>query len=149
MSLQFTIILRSYLFPARAEAVQFGLELQQKQFFHHVTFDHEFSDANLFYRLLGDGYTRALNAQLSFACIPRPGELKRSSTTARLKCTKCLKLHNIIVAQFDSCDGSVWFLCTTVTLTFLCVAVEVAEDLRRYIVEIYDDFLSADGTVSY
>ncbi len=30
----------------------------------------------------------------------------------------------------------------------LCVAVEVAEDLRRYIVEIFDDFLSSDGTVS-
>ncbi len=61
---------------AREEAVKFGLELQQKQFFHHVTFDHEFKDNLLFYRLLGDGYTRALNAQLSFACIPRPGMLK-------------------------------------------------------------------------
>ncbi len=61
---------------AREEAVKFGLELQQKQFFHHVTFDHEFKDNSLFYRLLGDGYTRALNAQLSFACIPRPGMLK-------------------------------------------------------------------------
>ncbi|XP_064382280.1 uncharacterized protein LOC135331148 [Halichondria panicea] len=81
---------------SREEAVKFGLELQQKQFFHHVTFDHEFKDNSLFYRLLGDGYTRALNAQLSFACIPRP-------------------------------------------------AVDVAKDLRRYIVEIYDDFLTADG----
>ena len=62
-----------FFFLAREEAVKFGLELQEKQFFHHVTFDHEFKDANLFYRLLGDGFTRALNAQLSFACIPRPG----------------------------------------------------------------------------
>lgn len=38
-----------------------------------MTFDHEFKDEKLFYRLLGDGYSRALNAQLSYACIPRPG----------------------------------------------------------------------------
>ncbi len=48
----------------------------------------------------------------------------------------------------------VWsiLLCCSVTQilpVFPCVAVEVAEDLRRYIVEIYDDFLSVDGTVSY
>ena len=40
-----------------------------------MTFDHEFKDEKLFYRLLGDGYSRALNAQLSYACIPRPGKL--------------------------------------------------------------------------
>ena len=33
----------------------------------------------------------------------------------------------------------------------LCLfpAIEVAEDLRRYILEIYDDFLSPDGTVRW
>ena len=39
-----------------------------------MTFDHEFKDEILFYRLLGDGHMKALNAQLSHACIPRPGE---------------------------------------------------------------------------
>lgn len=58
---------------ARAEAVGLGNELFKHHFFHHVTFDHEFKDEKLFYRLLGDGYSRALNAQLSYACIPRPG----------------------------------------------------------------------------
>ena len=38
-----------------------------------MTFDHEFKDERLFYRLLGDGHARALNAKLSYACIPRPG----------------------------------------------------------------------------
>ncbi len=30
---------------------------------------------------------------------------------------------------------------------FVHAAVDVAKDLRRYIVEIYDDFLTADGAV--
>ena len=60
-------------FLARAEAVDLGNQLYRHHFFHHVTFDHEFKDEKLFYRLLGDGYARALNAQLSYACIPRPG----------------------------------------------------------------------------
>lgn len=64
-------------FIARSEAVVLGNELYKRHFFHHVTFDHEFKDEKLFYRLLGDGYTRALNAQLSYACIPRPGKKKQ------------------------------------------------------------------------
>lgn len=59
--------------PARSEAVKLGLELQRRHFIHHVTFDHVFKDEWLFYRLLGDGYARALNAKLSYACVPRPG----------------------------------------------------------------------------
>jgi glutaredoxin len=82
--------------PSREEAVKQGLELQAKHFIHHVTFDHEFKDEWLFFRLLGDGHLKALNAKLSYACIPRP-------------------------------------------------ATEVAEDLRRYILEIHADFLSEDG----
>ena len=68
--------MRCYVFfsIARAEAVELGNELFKHHFFHHVTFDHEFKDEKLFYRLLSDGYARALNAQLSYACIPRPGE---------------------------------------------------------------------------
>lgn len=31
----------------------------------------------------------------------------------------------------------------------LFLAIEVAEDLRKYILEIYGDFLSADGFVSF
>lgn len=62
-----------YCYLAREEAVSLGSELLKQFFFHHVTFDHEFKDENLFYRLLGDGYSRALNAKLSYACIPRPG----------------------------------------------------------------------------
>ncbi|CAI8006754.1 Glutaredoxin-C3 [Geodia barretti] len=85
--------------PSREEAVKQGLELQAKHFIHHVTFDHEFKDEWLFFRLLGDGHLKALNAKLSYACIPRP-------------------------------------------------ATEVAEDLRRYILEIHADFLSEDGYVS-
>ena len=60
---------------AREEAVALGNELLKKHFFNHVTFDHEFKDEHLFYRLLSDGYARALNAQLSYACIPRPGKV--------------------------------------------------------------------------
>jgi hypothetical protein len=63
------------VFLARAEAVNLGNQLFKHHFFHHVTFDHEFKDEKLFYRLLGDGFARALNAQLSYACIPRPGNL--------------------------------------------------------------------------
>ncbi|CAI8006756.1 Glutaredoxin-C3 [Geodia barretti] len=59
--------------PSREEAVKQGLELQAKHFIHHVTFDHEFKDEWLFFRLLGDGHLKALNAKLSYACIPRPG----------------------------------------------------------------------------
>lgn len=80
----------------RDEAVALGNELFKHHFFHHVTFDHEFKDEKLFYRLLGDGYSRALNSQLSYACIPRP-------------------------------------------------AIDVAQDLRKYILEIYDDYLSSGG----
>jgi GrxC family glutaredoxin len=80
----------------RTDALKLGLELQRKHFIHHVTFDHQFKDEWLFFRLLGDGHMRALNAKLSYACIPRP-------------------------------------------------ANEVADDLRRYILEIYADHLSPDG----
>ena len=62
-------------YAAREEAVVLGNEMFKRHFFHHVTFDHEFKDEKLFYRLLGDGFARALNAQLSYACIPRPGRL--------------------------------------------------------------------------
>ena len=62
-----------FLSSAREEAVKQGLELQAKHFIHHVTFDHEFKDEWLFFRLLGDGHLKALNAKLSYACIPRPG----------------------------------------------------------------------------
>ena len=31
---------------------------------------------------------------------------------------------------------------------YFCPAIEVAEDLRKYILEIYGDFLSPDGFVS-
>jgi glutaredoxin len=81
---------------SRAEAVKLGLELQRRHFIHHVTYDHDFKDERLFYRLLGDGHLRALNSKLSYACVPRP-------------------------------------------------ATEVAEDLRRYILEIYAEHLSDDG----
>lgn len=85
----------------RSEAVRVGQELYHGNFLHHVTFDHEFKDEKLFYRLLGDGFSQALNAKLSFACVPRP-------------------------------------------------APEVADDLRRYILEIYNDNISEDGlSVNY
>ena len=58
---------------ARTDAVRMGQEMVAKNFIHHVTFDHDFKDEHLFYRLLGDGGVKALNAQLSYACIPRPG----------------------------------------------------------------------------
>lgn len=39
--------------------------------------------------------------------------------------------------------------CINSILFILCVlAIEVAEDLRKYILEIYGDFLSPDGFVS-
>ena len=40
-------------------------------------------------------------------------------------------------------------LCGYPPLICLIPAIEVAEDLRRYILEIYDDFLSPDGTVRW
>ena len=107
-----------WLYLAREEAVALGNELFKHHFFHHVTFDHDFKDEKLFYRLLGDGYSRALNAQLSYACIPRPG-------------------------KFWSVDEPMF------THINEYVATEVALDLRKYILEIYDDFLSADGLVCY
>ena len=61
------------VFSGREAAVKIGQELYNGHFIHHVTFDHEFKDENLFYRVLGDGHLRALNAKLSYACIPRPG----------------------------------------------------------------------------
>ena len=67
-----------FLSSAREEAVKQGLELQAKHFIHHVTFDHEFKDEWLFFRLLGDGHLKALNAKLSYACIPRPGFVSAS-----------------------------------------------------------------------
>jgi len=67
-----------YVITAREEAVALGNELLKRHFFNHVTFDHEFKDEHLFYRLLSDGYARALNAQLSYACIPRPGIVTES-----------------------------------------------------------------------
>ena len=53
--------------------MKLGQELYTGHFIHHVTFDHEFKDEHLFYRVLGDGHMKALNAKLSYACIPRPG----------------------------------------------------------------------------
>ncbi len=73
-----------FFFAAREEAVALGNELLKRHFFNHVTFDHDFKDERLFYRLLSDGYARALNAQLSYACIPRPGELVCSPMLASL-----------------------------------------------------------------
>ena len=58
---------------ARSEAIKVGLELQRRHFIHHVTYDHMFKDERLFFRLLGDGHCSALNAKLSYACVPRPG----------------------------------------------------------------------------
>ena len=57
----------------REAAVKLGQDLYRGHFIHHVTFDHEFKDEYLFYRVLGDGHLKALNAKLSYACIPRPG----------------------------------------------------------------------------
>ena len=57
----------------REAAVKLGQDLYKGHFIHHVTFDHEFKDDYLFYRVLGDGHLKALNAKLSYACIPRPG----------------------------------------------------------------------------
>jgi hypothetical protein len=59
--------------PGREAAVKLGQDLYRGHFIHHVTFDHEFKDEYLFYRVLGDGHLKALNAKLSYACIPRPG----------------------------------------------------------------------------
>ena len=64
----------SFHYPSgREAAVKIGQDLCDGHFIHHVTFDHEFKDEKLFYRILGDGHLRALNAKLSYACIPRPG----------------------------------------------------------------------------
>lgn len=69
----FSVSYSCIIFTGREAAVKMGQELYDGHFIHHVTFDHEFKDENLFYRVLGDGHLRALNAKLSYACIPRPG----------------------------------------------------------------------------
>lgn len=45
----------------REEAVAYGKLLADKQFFHHVTNDHHFEDARLFYRFIGDDEKTTLN----------------------------------------------------------------------------------------
>ena len=55
------------------EAVQTGKELLRRHFIHHVTHDHDFEDAYLFYRFLGDDKSKALNGKLTHQCAIRPG----------------------------------------------------------------------------
>jgi len=55
------------------QAVQAGKELLRRHFIHHVTHDHDFEDAYLFYRFLGDDKTKALNGKLTHQCAIRPG----------------------------------------------------------------------------
>ena len=45
----------------------------RRHFIHHVTHDHDFEDAHLFYRFLGDDKTKALNGKLTHQCAIRPG----------------------------------------------------------------------------
>lgn len=58
---------------AREDAVSLGKELVRRHFIHHVTYEHDFEDDYLFYRLLEDIKTRSLNAGLSHHCVRRKG----------------------------------------------------------------------------
>ncbi|XP_019850198.1 PREDICTED: uncharacterized protein LOC100634227 isoform X2 [Amphimedon queenslandica] len=80
----------------REEALSLGKDLMKRHFIHHVTYEHDFEDEYLFYRMLDDVKTRSLNAALSSHCLPRK-------------------------------------------------AVDIADDLRKLILEIYDEHLSPDG----
>ena len=57
------------------EAVQTGKELLRRHFIHHVTHDHDFEDAYLFYCFLGDDKSKALNGKLTHQCAIRPGKM--------------------------------------------------------------------------
>ena len=68
------------------QAVQTGKELLQRHFIHHVTHDHDFEDAYLFYRFLGDDKTKALNGKLTHQCAIRPGMWHLSACVFVFKC---------------------------------------------------------------
>ena len=133
-----------------------GEELHRRHFIHHVTFDHKFKDERLFYRLLGDGHTRALNAKLSYACIPRPGQSvswwKIFVRAYYIFCNLLDVVYLLILFSLSllsiSSAPSLLLLSFPILSSFLSpTATEVADDLRRYILEIYAEHLSPDGFV--
>lgn len=106
-------------FVANEVAIQTGKELLRRHFIHHVSHDHDFENSNLFYRFLGDNKTKALNGKLTHQCAIRPGVFT------------CLHVGMFVIAL---CSNS---------------ANEVAEDLRRHILSLYDEHLSPNGLVSH
>jgi glutaredoxin len=59
---------------SREEAVALGNEMHSRHFFHHVANEHEFRDAELFYRFLADERSKALNAGSVSQCEPESPE---------------------------------------------------------------------------
>ena len=56
------------------------------------------------------------------------------------------------ISQFEiimACTHTKFFASFIHQFCSVVLAIEVAEDLRKYILEIYGDFLSPDGFVSY